>query len=245
MIYKKENINNLRIFSETFVKNNINKGELIIKNKKFHLKDIISTNNINEDIIKIKMILNRYTCNFNCMFRDCISLKYFSQSLICNDIDTFISIDNNSKNEYDGEINKIEDDSSSSNMSEISEISKTDDNSSESSRSKLLSTYKIGKYFFIKNHIVIKEIFYNCKSLLSLPDILNWNTENAIEMSKMFYNCESLTSIPDISEWKTDNVIDIQYMFYNCKSLSSLPDISKWNIMNVRLINSNLIIVNL
>ena len=58
---------------------------------------------------------------------------------------------------------------------------------------------KIVKNFFIKNHIIIKEMFNNCISLLSLPDISNWNTDKAIDMSKMFYNCESLQSLPDIS----------------------------------------------
>ena len=76
LIYKKENnVKNVRILGETFMKNNRNKGVLIINNRKFHLKDKVSVNNINEDIIKIKMILNRYTCNFSCMFRDCTNLE--------------------------------------------------------------------------------------------------------------------------------------------------------------------------
>ena len=36
------------------MKNNRNKGVLIINNRKFHLKDKVSVNNINEDIIKNK-----------------------------------------------------------------------------------------------------------------------------------------------------------------------------------------------
>ena len=58
MIYKidsNENIGNLRILGEDFVKNNINKGKLIISNKKLFFKGVISINNIK--INKIKMII--------------------------------------------------------------------------------------------------------------------------------------------------------------------------------------------
>jgi surface protein len=53
-------------------------------------------------------------------------------------------------------------------------------------------------------------------------------------MKKMFFNCSSLISLPDISKWNTTNVINMKKMFYNCSSLISLPDISKWNTSNVR-----------
>jgi len=48
-------------------------------------------------------------------------------------------------------------------------------------------------------------------------------------MSSIFYNCKSLSSLPDISQWNIKNVKDMHSLFYNCKSLSSLPDISKWD----------------
>ena len=53
LIYKKEkNIYNIRILGETFVKNNRNKGKLIINNKKSRLKDIIPISIIKK-ILKI------------------------------------------------------------------------------------------------------------------------------------------------------------------------------------------------
>ena len=73
-------------------------------------------------------------------------------------------------------------------------------------------------------------MFYECTSLLSLPDISNWNTSNAQNMSHMFCGCKSLLSLPDISKWNTSNVLDMSYMFYECYSLISLPNISKWYI---------------
>ena len=76
-------------------------------------------------------------------------------------------------------------------------------------------------------------MFSQCNSLISLPDILNWNTINVTNMSNMFQECFSLCSLPDISSWNTSNVRDMKYMFYGCSSLLYLPDISKWNTSNV------------
>jgi len=49
-------------------------------------------------------------------------------------------------------------------------------------------------------------------------------------MSELFFECESLTSLPDISKWETQNNSNLSYIFFGCRSLKSLPDISKWNI---------------
>ena len=46
-------------------------------------------------------------------------------------------------------------------------------------------------------------------------------------MKDLFRGCKSLLSLPDISKWNTNNVIDMEGIFDGCKSLSSLPDISK------------------
>ena len=85
----------------------------------------------------------------------------------------------------------------------------------------------------IKNITNMSSMFSKCKSLTSLPDISNWNTQNVTDMSYMFNNCKSLLFLPDISKWDTQNVTNMSCMFENCKSLSSLPDISKWNTQNV------------
>ena len=52
-------------------------------------------------------------------------------------------------------------------------------------------------------------------------------------MSGMFSNCKSLISLPDISQWNTNNVNNMSEMFFNCYSIKSLPDISKWDLKNV------------
>ena len=75
----------------------------------------------------------------------------------------------------------------------------------------------------------MSHMFCKCNSLISLPDISNWNTSKVINMSCMFKRCNSLISLPDISKWNTSNVTNMSYMFCRCNSLISLPDISKWN----------------
>ena len=79
----------------------------------------------------------------------------------------------------------------------------------------------------------MSRIFYGCSSLISLPDISKWNTNNLIYKGGLFGGCSSLISLPDISKWNTNNVINMSFMFYGCSSLNSLPDLSKWNTNNV------------
>ena len=52
-------------------------------------------------------------------------------------------------------------------------------------------------------------ILDGCKSLISLPDISSWNTNNVINMSYMFSECNSLKSLPNISIWKNNNVTNM------------------------------------
>ena len=101
-----------------------------------------------------------------------------------------------------------------------------------------LNKYENNKILEIKligfNNIIIAScMFYKCKSLISLPNISEWNINNVTNMSCIFYGCISLISLPDISKWNTNNVTDMSWMFCRCESLISLPDISKWNTNNV------------
>ena len=45
----------------------------------------------------------------------------------------------------------------------------------------------------------MEDLFSNCKSLLSLPDISKWNTNKVVNMKGLFSDCISLLSLPDIS----------------------------------------------
>ena len=91
--------------------------------------------------------------------------------------------------------------------------------------------------FDTSNITSMGDMFAGCISLSLLADISNWNTSKVKSFSEMFYGCTSLTFLPDISKWDTSNVIKMNKMFYNCSSLLYLPDISNWNMANVTKIN--------
>ena len=79
----------------------------------------------------------------------------------------------------------------------------------------------------------MKNMFYGCKKLLSLPDISNWDTSKVKNMVGMFQGCCSLSFLPELSKWNISEVTDTKYMFYGCESLSTLPDISLWNTSKI------------
>ena len=80
-------------------------------------------------------------------------------------------------------------------------------------------------------------LFYQCKSLISLPDLSKWNTKNIYYLISTFEGCSSLLSLPDISNWNISNVKSLDSLFKGCKQLESLPDISKWNTSQIIELN--------
>ena len=58
----------------------------------------------------------------------------------------------------------------------------------------------------------MNEIFEGCSSLLSLPDISKWNTNNLNKKSCLFNKCSSLTYLPNILRWKSLEIKDIKYV---------------------------------
>ena len=68
----------------------------------------------------------------------------------------------------------------------------------------------------------MSSMFYKCSSLISLPDISNWNTKKSKNIYNMFYECSSLLKLPDLSNWNINNVTNVAYkssMIYECLSL--------------------------
>ena len=84
----------------------------------------------------------------------------------------------------------------------------------------------------IQNIKKIEQMFKECSTLLSVPDIDKWDISCFTDLHGLFFNCSSLISLPDISIWNTENVKDFSHLFSGCSSLISLPDISKWNLKN-------------
>ena len=79
-------------------------------------------------------------------------------------------------------------------------------------------------------------MFNYCKKLTKIEDLSNWNTINLTTISNMFKGMESIISFPDISNWKTSKLTDMSLTFSYCTSVTSFPDISNWDTKNVELI---------
>ena len=47
---------------------------------------------------------------------------------------------------------------------------------------------------------------------------------NITNMHAMFYECSSLISLPNISKWDTTKITDMSSLFGKCTSLITLPD---------------------
>lgn len=77
------------------------------------------------------------------------------------------------------------------------------------------------------NFTDMREIFSNCTSLKSIPNIKNWNVSKVTGLNAFFYEYEKTESLSDISEWDISNVSNIGSFFSCCKNLKSIPDISK------------------
>ena len=67
-----------RILGNDFVKNNKNKGKLIINNKKYKLKEFINQEEFKDNKIKINMILSKDLSNISHLFDNCYKLEEFS-----------------------------------------------------------------------------------------------------------------------------------------------------------------------
>ena len=196
IIYKVTN-KEVKLFNESFVKNNKNNCKLIIKEKEQELKEKYNFGLFSSKKDTLKVILKGITNIINAadMFDNCKSL------LSLPDIDKW-------------------DTSNITNMAWMF------------SNCSLLSLPNISKWN-ISNVTNMNHMFYGCSLLESLPDISEWDTSNVKDMSHLFRNCKKLSSLPDISKWNTSNVTNISYMFYGCSALSSLPDISKWDTSKV------------
>ena len=225
MIYEIKNKDNiLRIIGEEFYNNNYNKGKILYNNKKINpFKGLFNVKNISKNNLKIRMILSKDCYNKAYMFKDCSSI--LELKLIYN-------IHNFMRKEILFNKNK----NSDLNNDENKDILFNDNiNIFQFSKFEEIPQMKINlrnDCLFEPQISVMNEIFYYCFSLISLTDLLNWDTSNAFDISKLFYNCKNLSFLSDIFNCNTKNVIDTNKMFYNCSSLFTTPYISNWNNKN-------------
>ena len=247
IIYKIDKKNkNLRLLGHEFYQRNKNRGYYILNNQKQSLVEKLEIKNNIKNEIKIHFIFYKKIYNKSLMFKDCISLLKISE---VNNVDKKYYIPKiiYPKEEDDNYLDFYDDNHSSDNSFEkilmdenyflyYSTIPINSQNASKISKIsgiceflKMIPDNKSNKNLIM----TLEEIFNNCTSLKSLPDISKWDTSSVIDMSGIFNNCTSLKSLPDISKWNTRNVKEMSMIFGNCLSLISLPDIRKWNINNV------------
>lgn len=74
-------------------------------------------------------------------------------------------------------------------------------------------------------------MFFNCRNLLGIDGMKNFNTSNTKDMSFMFAGCINLENL-DLSNFDTSNVTDMKFMFFECKMLTNL-NISNFDTSNV------------
>ena len=74
-------------------------------------------------------------------------------------------------------------------------------------------------------------MFFCCNKVKEL-NLLNFNTEKAVDMSCMFWNCSSLVEL-DLSSFSTELVQRMHHMFWNCRNLRTV-DLSSFSTENVK-----------
>ena len=78
----------------------------------------------------------------------------------------------------------------------------------------------------MKNTTTIYAMFYNCISLISLPDLTNLDKEKIFDINYNLYGCNLLESLLYISKWDTKEMIKIDSSYFDSFLLNRLDDLS-------------------
>ena len=234
LTYKNKNKDYTKILDKYFIERNRNRCSIIYNNCEFELKEYLENiDNKHKDTFKLLLCLDRNINDLSYIFFKCdslISIEYYQMDYHINEM-----------NDNFGDTNFFDSNIINSNTNDNINLNDTiniyiDSKQNESTISQNNTNFLTGNENFkfiiplsFYRLIDMRGMFSGCNSLISIPDISNWNTSNVKYMSDMFYKCSSLISLPDISKWNISNVKFMNYMFSGFNSLISLPDISKWN----------------
>ena len=223
----------LKIFDKIFINNNIDKCEIIYKDKDYKLREYLDDidkdyRHSQEKEIKIKLRINQDITRMSYMFCNCDRLLYVKDAQKENysnnntlDLNKNISEYNKLSEENLQKEHIIGTDENNifnnniwidQNNSIPSSISLQSDNNSSYTNKMIDIIISNNSQFYNINDMC--KMFSGCSSLISLPDISNWNTSSVNNMSYIFNGCSSIISLPDLSKWNTSNVEDISYIFY-------------------------------
>lgn len=228
-ISKNKEKGEVKLFGKTFVENNKENCSIIINGQEKEICDNYKykNNEINNNSLKIELVIKKDLTNMKNMFIKCSSLLSITDFSL---IDTKKVFD--MSNLFSGCI-------SLGTISGISEW-KTNNVKNMSRMFKQCRTIKVLPDISKWNTNKVEdmtEMFFNCESLITLPDISKWKINNVTQIYSMFWGDYSLKSIPDISKWDTSNIVKMYSLFEDCKSLVSLPNISVWNVKKVESMN--------
>ena len=226
-------VEKIKIFGETFVKNNKDKCIIIYKNNIFPLSEyfpIKLLDTINEDGLEIVLREFVEINDKNFMFHNYTLLegfpkfkdhKEFLQYLLKDETYIYFEDSKTYKRIYlDGNENNIE-------KEMIIEKGK-DPYSIIGCASLSLSFLSDKGRLYIPCPNSMSFTFSHCSSLVSLPDISYWNMNNVYTISSLFDGCLSLSILPDLSKWEPITCELMSSVFRGCSSLKALPDISHW-----------------
>ena len=236
-INKKNSVNSQRklifkIFGKIFVKNNFDKIELIINNKKSDLVEKIEIDDKKNylEVILVQKSINdkkNYITDMSFMFYGCdLSFKKFEKVKDKNLLDlsqvtniSHIFEDNKKLENIDLEFLK-----NIKNIDNIESMFSGCVNLTEILNISMLET---------KNVTKMTKLFNNCKNLTNLEGISNFITDKVDSFYEVFKGCQSIKDLSFISEWNTGNANSLESMFKDCKNLKKLEGISNWNVEKV------------
>ena len=236
-INKKNSVNSQRklifkIFGKIFVKNNFDKIELIINNKKSDLVEKIEIDDKKNylEVILVQKSINdkkNYITDMSFMFYGCdLSFKKFEKVKDKNLLDlsqvtniSHIFEDNKKLENIDLEFLK-----NIKNIDNIESMFSGCVNLTEILNISMLET---------KNVTKMTKLFNNCKNLTNLEEISNFITDKVDSFYEVFKGCQSIKDLSFISEWNTGNANSLESMFKDCKNLKKLEGISNWNVEKV------------
>ena len=249
-INKNEKKEEYKIFGQEFVKNNNKNCLILFDNKIFPLKEYLSKDYIDIEIIdnlEIFMIALKKIENVRCMFDKCNTLEELSFNKkedikINEDKDSYLQ-----KNMDEIYLSDLEFHENLINLDIFKNLNNifykellpstilpqsTKSNNIEIIKDIIISYFDNIKFLILFINYLSKEnsIFKDIKTIIELSNITLWNIK---AMDSMFSDCYSLISIPDISRWNTEKVNTMKGIFNNCLLLQYIPDISKWNTNNV------------
>ena len=190
------------IFGPVFVKNNLDKIDLILKNTSIKSIKLVSNFLLNkgENIITIK--INNKLTNLSNMFYDCYSLKDISD-LKYLDVS---EVANFNKMFYGCSL-----------LSDIIPLEKWNvSNCKDFSYMfywcRELTNIKPLENWNVSNAIDFSYMFYGCKLLSDLKPIEKWNVSNANNFKSMFWEC-NISDINALKYWRISENIKYEKMF--------------------------------